>query len=119
MDDKSGAPGPEEYISEEALKRFEPIANNIKRLSRFKGDGQVNPENLAVLTTQLLQFQDEYFGRNKSTPENITRVPMSLFRDFSSTGPLRLILLTCLDFKVNFLKKIKIFAWLQIPKKNF
>ena len=91
---KDGGPDWKYYESPETVALFEPIKQYL--LKNYKKYVQLEPPTnkaLATLTAQLLQFQEDNFGRNVSKPL-LTKLPMKVFQDFSSGGGLCQIMAT-------------------------
>lgn len=91
---KDGGPDWKYYESPETVALFEPIKQYL--LKNYKKYVQLEPPTnkaLATLTAQLLQFQEDNFGRNVSKPL-LTKLPMKVFQDFSTGGGLCQIMAT-------------------------
>ncbi|CAH3168343.1 unnamed protein product [Porites evermanni] len=90
---KVGAPDWKYYESPDTVALFEPVKNYL--LKNCKKYVQMEPptnKTLATLTAQLLQFQEDNFGKDASKQALLTKLPMKLFMDYSSGGSLCVIL---------------------------
>lgn len=81
------------YESPETVALFEPVKQYL--LKNCKKYVQMEPptnKTLASLTAQLLQFQEDNFGKDASKHALLTKLPMKMFMDYSSGGSLCVIL---------------------------
>lgn len=97
---QTGAPDPKYYEQTDVVNSFDEIRQwLIKNFRKYLGSEPLTNKQLATLTSQLLTFQEESFGKNASNPL-LTKLPFYLFNDISPGGGLSCILATC--FKVKF-----------------
>ncbi|XP_015760824.1 PREDICTED: SWI/SNF complex subunit SMARCC2-like [Acropora digitifera] len=90
---KDGAPDWKYYETAETAALFEPVKQYL--LKNCKKYVQMEPptnKTLATLTAQLLQFQEDNFGKDVSKQALLTKLPMKMFMDYSSGGSLCVIL---------------------------
>ncbi|XP_068715454.1 SWI/SNF complex subunit SMARCC2-like isoform X1 [Montipora capricornis] len=98
---KDGAPDWKYYESAETVSLFEPVKQYL--LKNCKKYVQMEPptnKTLASLTAQLLQFQEDNFGKDVSKQALLTKLPMKMFMDFSSGGSLCVILASVFKTKM-------------------
>ncbi|KAJ7365203.1 SWI SNF, matrix associated, actin dependent regulator of chromatin, sub c, member 2 [Desmophyllum pertusum] len=98
---KDGAPDWKYYEITETIALFEPVKQYL--LKNCKKYVQVEPptnKSLATLTAQLLQFQEDNFGKDVSKQALLTKLPMKMFMDFSSGGSLCVILANVVKTKM-------------------
>ncbi|KAF2073883.1 hypothetical protein CYY_004807 [Polysphondylium violaceum] len=57
-------------------------------LSKTLSDDTITSKGLATLLAQFLQFYDDMLGRNATNRPNLTKIPMSLFKDYNADGSL-------------------------------
>lgn len=99
MRKKDGGPNHKFFESSETVAQFETIriwlTKNCKK--HIQADPPTN-KGLAVLVDQLIQFQEDNFGKGVSKPA-LTRLPMRFFMDFKTNGALCHILATAFKFK--------------------
>ncbi|PFX30455.1 SWI/SNF complex subunit SMARCC2 [Stylophora pistillata] len=89
---KDGAPDWKYYESPDTIALFETVKQYLLR--NCKKYVQVEPPTnkaLATLTAQLLQFQEDNFGKDVSKQALLTKLPMKMFMDYSSGGSLCII----------------------------
>jgi len=72
----------------------------LKNSKKFVQAESPNNKGLAELVKQLIQFQEDAFGKQITKPP-LTRLPMEVFMDFSSGGRLCHVLANAFKFKVD------------------
>eukprot|EP00795_Rhopilema_esculentum_P014214 gene14214-5224_t len=98
---KDGGTNWKYYEALDTIELFDPVRLHL--IKNYKKYVQADPptnKSLATLTGQLVQFQEEAFGKNVSKPA-LTRLPMKQFLDYSSGGSLCHIIGACYKFKVD------------------
>ncbi|KAF5270638.1 hypothetical protein FQA39_LY01376 [Lamprigera yunnana] len=96
---KDGSPNIKYFESPETLTSFEVIRQWLQKSSKkyMQSDPPTN-KSLSALVVQLLQFQEDNFGKNAQKPP-MTRIPIKFFMDFKPSGALCHILATAYRFK--------------------
>ncbi|CAG2173906.1 unnamed protein product [Oppiella nova] len=96
---KDGGPNHRFFESSETIQAFETVRQwlqkNCKKL--IQADPPTN-KSLSTLVIQLIQFQEDTFGRTVVKPP-LTRLPMKCFMDFKGGGGLCRILESVFKFK--------------------
>eukprot|EP00794_Sanderia_malayensis_P003092 gene3092-3558_t len=98
---KDGGTNWKYFENQDTIDLFEPVRQYL--LKNYKKYVQADPptnKTLSNLTGQLIQFQEEAFGKNVSKPA-LTRLPMKQLLDLTAGGALCQILATCFKFKVD------------------
>lgn len=96
---KDGGPNVKFFESIETIAQLEAVRTWLQK--NCKKYTQAEPPTnkiLASLVIQLVQFQEDAFGKNVSKPP-LTRLPMKCFMDFKSGGSLCHILAAVYKFK--------------------
>ncbi|XP_068091403.1 SWI/SNF complex subunit SMARCC1 isoform X2 [Hyperolius riggenbachi] len=85
---KDGGPVAKYWESTETASQLEPVRAWLARSYKkyVQADSPTN-KALAVLVSQLLQFQEDAFGRHVTNPA-FTKLPMKCFLDFKAGGAL-------------------------------
>ncbi|RWS07661.1 SWI/SNF complex subunit SMARCC2-like protein [Dinothrombium tinctorium] len=96
---KDGGPNVKFFESSDVIASFEAIRQWLQKVCKkyIQADPPTN-KSLAALVVQLLQFQEDAFGRTVSKPP-LTRLPMKCFLDFKPGGSLCQILAAVFKFK--------------------
>lgn len=96
---KSGAPDPKYFESADTIGKFDPVRQwLIKNFKKYTHAEPPSNKSLATLCCNMLQFQEEAFGKHVSNPA-LTKLPVSLFEDLSAGGSLCQILATAYRVK--------------------
>ncbi|XP_035211285.1 SWI/SNF complex subunit SMARCC2-like isoform X1 [Stegodyphus dumicola] len=96
---KDGGPNVKFYESPETITQFDTVRQWLqKNCKKYIQADPPTAKGLAALVNQLVQFQEEAFGRNVSKPP-LTRLPMKCFLDFRPSGALCHILASVYKFK--------------------
>uniref|UniRef100_A0A4W5KM81 SWI/SNF related BAF chromatin remodeling complex subunit C2 n=1 Tax=Hucho hucho TaxID=62062 RepID=A0A4W5KM81_9TELE len=96
---KDGGPNVKYFEASDTVSQFDNVRVWLGK--NYKKYIQAEPptnKSLSSLVVQLLQFQEEVFGRHVSNPP-LTRLPMKSFLDFKSGGALCHILAAAYKFK--------------------
>uniref|UniRef100_A0A4W5R6Q7 SWI/SNF related BAF chromatin remodeling complex subunit C2 n=1 Tax=Hucho hucho TaxID=62062 RepID=A0A4W5R6Q7_9TELE len=96
---KDGGPNVKYFETSDTVSQFDNVRVWLGK--NYKKYIQAEPptnKSLSSLVVQLLQFQEEVFGRHVSNPP-LTRLPMKSFLDFKSGGALCHILAAAYKFK--------------------
>ncbi|XP_051986859.1 SWI/SNF complex subunit SMARCC2 [Xyrauchen texanus] len=96
---KDGGPNVKYYEASDTVSQFDNVRVWLGK--NYKKYIQAEPptnKSLSSLVVQLLQFQEEVFGRHVSNPP-LTKLPMKCFLDFKSGGALCHILAAAYKFK--------------------
>ncbi|XP_078580267.1 SWI/SNF complex subunit SMARCC2-like isoform X2 [Branchiostoma floridae x Branchiostoma japonicum] len=96
---KDGGPNVKFYDSPDTVAQFEQVRSWLSK--NCKKHTQAEPltnKGLASLTVQLLQYQEDSFGKHVSKPP-LTKLPVKLFMDFKPGGGLCHILAAVFKFK--------------------
>ncbi|XP_050405747.1 SWI/SNF complex subunit SMARCC2 [Patella vulgata] len=96
---KDGSPNNKFFESVETIAQFDSVRTWLHKNGRkyTQADPPTN-KGLASLTVQLLQFQEETFGKQNANPP-LTKLPMKCFMDFKPNGGLCNIFLAVFKFK--------------------
>uniref|UniRef100_A0A8D9BMK7 SWI/SNF complex subunit SMARCC2 n=1 Tax=Cacopsylla melanoneura TaxID=428564 RepID=A0A8D9BMK7_9HEMI len=96
---KDGSPNKQFFESAETVTLFEGVRTwLLKNCKKYVQTDPPTNKSLASLVIQLIQFQEENFGKNVSKPP-LTRLPMKCFLDFKPGGALCHILSTIYKYK--------------------
>ncbi|XP_068123731.1 SWI/SNF complex subunit SMARCC2 isoform X2 [Hyperolius riggenbachi] len=96
---KDGGPNVKYYESSDTISQFDNVRLWLGK--NYKKYIQAEPptnKSLSSLVVQLLQFQEEVFGKHVSNPP-LTKLPMKCFLDFKVGGSLCHILAAAYKFK--------------------
>uniref|UniRef100_A0A668AC91 SWI/SNF related BAF chromatin remodeling complex subunit C2 n=1 Tax=Myripristis murdjan TaxID=586833 RepID=A0A668AC91_9TELE len=96
---KDGGPNVKYFEASDTVSQFDNVRVWLGK--NYKKYIQAEPptnKSLSSLVVQLLQFQEEVFGRHVSNPP-LTKLPMKCFLDFKSGGALCHILAAAFKFK--------------------
>ncbi|XP_034725419.1 SWI/SNF complex subunit SMARCC2 [Etheostoma cragini] len=96
---KDGGPNVKYFEASDTVSQFDNVRVWLGK--NYKKYIQAEPptnKSLSSLVVQLLQFQEEVFGRHVSNPP-LTKLPMKCFLDFKSGGALCQILAAAYKFK--------------------
>ncbi|XP_075880760.1 SWI/SNF complex subunit SMARCC2 isoform X2 [Nelusetta ayraudi] len=96
---KDGGPNVKYFEAPDTVSQFDNVRVWLGK--NYKKYIQAEPptnKSLSSLVVQLLQFQEEVFGRHVSNPP-LTKLPMKCFLDFKSGGALCHILAAAYKFK--------------------
>uniref|UniRef100_A0A8C2F9J7 SWI/SNF related, matrix associated, actin dependent regulator of chromatin, subfamily c, member 2 n=1 Tax=Cyprinus carpio TaxID=7962 RepID=A0A8C2F9J7_CYPCA len=96
---KDGGPNVKYFEASDTVSQFDNVRVWLGK--NYKKYIQAEPptnKSLSSLVVQLLQFQEEVFGRHVSNPP-LTRLPIKCFLDFKSGGALCHILAAAYKFK--------------------
>ncbi|CAL1530785.1 unnamed protein product [Lymnaea stagnalis] len=96
---KDGGPNVKYFESQETIAQFDPVRTwLLKNCKKYVQADPPTNKNLATLLVQLLQFQEEGFGRQVPNPA-LTKLPMKSFLDFKPGGGLCQIFQAVFKFK--------------------
>lgn len=96
---KDGSPNKQFFESADTVALFEGVRTwLLKNCKKYVQTDPPTNKNLASLLVQLIQFQEDNFGKNVSKPP-LTRLPMRCFLDFKPGGSLCHILSTIYKYK--------------------
>ncbi|XP_073999997.1 SWI/SNF- related protein mor isoform X2 [Rhodnius prolixus] len=96
---KDGGPNVKFFESPETLALFDGIKNWLqKNCKKWIQTDPPTSKGLSALVIQLIQFQEDNFGKNVTKPP-LTRLPMRCFLDFKPGGALCHILATVYKYK--------------------
>ncbi|XP_074652701.1 SWI/SNF complex subunit SMARCC2-like [Tubulanus polymorphus] len=96
---KDGGPNVKFYESSETVSLFEPVRTwLLKNAKKYVQADPPNNKSLAALVVQLLQFQEDAFGKQVNRPA-LTKLPMKCFTDFKPGGALSHIFMSVFKFK--------------------
>ncbi|CAL8339213.1 unnamed protein product [Merluccius merluccius] len=96
---KDGGPNVKYFEASDTVSQFDTVRVWLGK--NYKKYIQAEPptnKSLSSLVVQLLQFQEEVFGKHVSNPP-LTKLPMKCFLDFKSGGSLCHILAAAYKFK--------------------
>ncbi|TNN56661.1 SWI/SNF complex subunit SMARCC1 [Liparis tanakae] len=93
---KDGGPSTKFWESAETVSQFETVRQWIGK--HYKKNDSPSSKSLAGLVVQLLQFQEDTFGRRVNNPA-LTKLPAKCFLDFKAAGALCHILGSVYKFK--------------------
>merc|ERR1712193_8742 len=98
---KDGGANIKYWDSQETIDSLEDIRQwLLKNSKKFVQSESPNNKALADLVKQLIQFQEDSFGKHVTKPP-LTRLPMKVFMDFSASGSLCHVLSSAFKFKVD------------------
>ncbi|KAK9509493.1 hypothetical protein O3M35_006800 [Rhynocoris fuscipes] len=96
---KDGGPNVKFFEAPETLTLFDGIKNWLqKNCKKWIQTDPPTSKGLSALVIQLIQFQEDNFGKNVTKPP-LTRLPMRCFMDFKPGGSLCHILATVYKYK--------------------
>ncbi|XP_051263490.1 SWI/SNF complex subunit SMARCC1 isoform X3 [Dicentrarchus labrax] len=96
---KDGGPSTKFWESSETISQFETVRLWIgKHYKKYVQNDSPSSKSLAGLVVQLLQFQEDAFGRRVNNPA-LTKLPAKCFLDFKAAGALCHILGSVYKFK--------------------
>lgn len=96
---KDGGPNVKFYECPETITQFDSVRQWLqKTCKKYIQADPPTAKGLATLVNQLIQFQEDAFGRTVSKPP-LTRLPMRCFLDFRPGGSLCHILASVYKFK--------------------
>ncbi|XP_031135269.2 SWI/SNF complex subunit SMARCC1 isoform X1 [Sander lucioperca] len=96
---KDGGPSTKFWESSETISQFETVRQWIgKHYKKYVQNDSPSSKSLAGLVVQLLQFQEDAFGRRVNNPA-LTKLPAKCFLDFKAGGALCHILGSVYKFK--------------------
>uniref|UniRef100_A0A3Q3GTD7 SWI/SNF related BAF chromatin remodeling complex subunit C2 n=1 Tax=Labrus bergylta TaxID=56723 RepID=A0A3Q3GTD7_9LABR len=96
---KDGGPSTKFWESSETVSQFETVRQWIgKHYKKYVQNDSPSCKSLAGLVVQLLQFQEDAFGRRVNNPA-LTKLPTKCFLDFKAAGSLCHILGSVYKFK--------------------
>ena len=98
---KDGGANTKYWDSQETIDSLENTRQwLLKNSKKFAQADAPNNKGLSELIKQLIQFQEDAFGKHVSKPP-LTRLPMKVFMDFNGGGGLCHILACAFKFKVD------------------
>ncbi|XP_052805807.1 SWI/SNF complex subunit SMARCC2-like [Mya arenaria] len=98
---KDGAPNIKFFESVDTIAQFDSVRTWLhKNCKKYTQADPPTNKSLASLVLQLLQFQEEAFGKSVSNPP-LTKLPMKCFLDFKPSGALCHILAAVFKFKTD------------------
>uniref|UniRef100_A0A8D3E3F8 SWI/SNF related, matrix associated, actin dependent regulator of chromatin subfamily c member 2 n=1 Tax=Scophthalmus maximus TaxID=52904 RepID=A0A8D3E3F8_SCOMX len=96
---KDGGPSTKFWESSETISQMETVRLWIgKHYKKYVQNDSPSSKSLAGLVVQLLQFQEDAFGRRVNNPA-LTKLPAKCFQDFKAGGALCHILGSVYKFK--------------------
>ncbi|KAK0050063.1 SWI/SNF complex subunit SMARCC2 [Biomphalaria pfeifferi] len=96
---KDGEPNVKYFETQETIAQFDSVRTwLLKNCKKYVQADPPTNKNLATLLVQLLQFQEESFGRQVPNPA-LTKLPLKNFLDFKPGGGLCQILQAVYKFK--------------------
>ncbi|KAH9524363.1 SWI SNF, matrix associated, actin dependent regulator of chromatin, sub c, member 2 [Bulinus truncatus] len=96
---KDGSPNVKYFETQETIAQFDSVRTwLLKNCKKYVQADPPTNKNLATLVVQLLQFQEEAFGRQVPNPA-LTKLPLKNFLDFKPGGGLCQILQAVYKFK--------------------
>ncbi|RUS71946.1 hypothetical protein EGW08_020289 [Elysia chlorotica] len=96
---KDGGPNTKFFDSQETIAQFDPVRTwLLKNCKKYVQADPPTNKNLANLLVQLLQFQEEAFGRQVTNPA-LTKLPMKSFLEFKPGSSLCQIFQAVFKFK--------------------
>ncbi|XP_044741345.1 SWI/SNF complex subunit SMARCC2 isoform X2 [Chrysoperla carnea] len=96
---KDGGPNTKFYESPETIAAFDSVRQWLmKTCKKYVQNDPPTNKSLSALVVQLIQFQEDNFGKNATKPALI-RLPVRCFIDFKPGGALCHILATVFRFK--------------------
>ncbi|XP_053288733.1 SWI/SNF complex subunit SMARCC1 [Pleuronectes platessa] len=96
---KDGGPSTKFWESSETISQMETVRQWIgKHYKKYVQNDSPSSKSLAGLVVQLLQFQEDAFGRRVNNPA-LTKLPAKCFQDFKAGGALCHILGSVYKFK--------------------
>ncbi|XP_063055653.1 SWI/SNF complex subunit SMARCC1 isoform X2 [Engraulis encrasicolus] len=96
---KDGGPSSKYWENSETVNQLETVRQWIgKHYKKYVQTDNPSSKNLAGLVIQLLQFQEDAFGRRVNNPA-LTKLPAKSFLDFKAAGALCHILGSAYKFK--------------------
>ncbi|CAH0562382.1 unnamed protein product [Brassicogethes aeneus] len=94
-----GSPNTKYFECQETLAALECVRLWLQRNGKkYVSSDPINNRILAALTVQLMQFQEDFLGKNSQKPL-MTRIPVKYFLDFKPGGGLCHLLLAAFRFK--------------------
>nr|XP_023013071.1 SWI/SNF complex subunit SMARCC2 [Leptinotarsa decemlineata] len=94
-----GGPNTKYFESPETLTALEGVKQWLqKNGKKYVQSDPVTNKTLATTTVQLMQFQEDFLGKNAQKPP-MTRIPVKYFLDFKPGGGLCQMLLAAYRFK--------------------
>lgn len=98
---KDGSPNAKFYENPEIIAYFDPVRTWLSRNAKkyIQADPLTN-KNLATLCMQMLQFQEESFGRSVKNAA-LPKLPMRCFMDFKPGSGLCQIFMSALKFRTD------------------
>ena len=98
---KTGFPPSSLYEDAQNVQDFSKISRHFSDSNEFKSCKKVDALSLAKITFQLLSFMETTFGKSSSAsnPTN-TKIPITIFRDYSVNGSLMNLLLVALRYQL-------------------
>ncbi|XP_052253844.1 SWI/SNF complex subunit SMARCC2-like isoform X4 [Dreissena polymorpha] len=98
---KDGTPNTKFFESVETIAQFDSVRTWLhKNCKKYTQADPPTNKSLSSLVLQLLQFQEEAFGKSVSNPP-LTKLPMKCFLDFKPCGALCQILAAVFKFKTD------------------
>ncbi|CAG5119364.1 unnamed protein product, partial [Candidula unifasciata] len=96
---KDGGPNVKYFETQETIAQFDPVRSwLLKNCKKYVQADPPTNKSLASLLVQLLQFQEEAFGRHVTNPA-LTKLPMKCFLDFKPGAGLCQIFQAVFKFK--------------------
>eukprot|EP00299_Pterocystis_sp_00344_P013897 c6854_g1_i2.p1 GENE.c6854_g1_i2~~c6854_g1_i2.p1 ORF type:complete len:866 (-),score=181.84 c6854_g1_i2:298-2895(-) len=86
-----------DFENEEMVRRFENITKSFAQI-----DSTLTNKALASVVGALLQFMETHLGRDATGPRPVTKIPFSVFTDFTEHGTLSRLLHICFKLKEEF-----------------
>ncbi|KAL5508808.1 hypothetical protein EMCRGX_G004058 [Ephydatia muelleri] len=95
----TGAPDPKYFELSDTVVKFDPVKQWLmKNYKKYTQNDPPTNKSLAMLTCTMLQFQEDAFGKHVSNPA-LTKLPATLFEDYTLGGPLCQIMATAFRVK--------------------
>ncbi|EDV20915.1 uncharacterized protein TRIADDRAFT_31063 [Trichoplax adhaerens] len=97
---KDGGPDPKYFEWGDTLAKYEVLREWLaKNYKKYLQNESVTNKTLATLTMNLLQFQEDTFGKGSNNPP-LPKLPIKLFYNYTPGGSLCHILATAYKWKV-------------------
>eukprot|EP00742_Colponemidia_sp_Colp-10_P006334 GILJ01006788.1.p1 GENE.GILJ01006788.1~~GILJ01006788.1.p1 ORF type:complete len:1205 (-),score=267.37 GILJ01006788.1:229-3843(-) len=87
------------HESADFFNRFDSIRTQLLKDPNIQKESNLTNKFLSQLTAQLIQFQNDFCGKDAPKPQIFTRLPARLLRDYSPKGSLYVILNSCFQTK--------------------
>ena len=89
----------EDFLEPLHVYKYDSLVNELRNESQRLGV-ELTSKQLAHISYQVQSYLEFNFGKDSSKPRSITKIPSSLFNDFSLGGAMNIILSECLQFQI-------------------